>query len=122
MDIKDLYNRTGCDFDSCARRLGSEEMVKKYLLLLPVDESFGELVSSVNREDAELAYRYAHMLRGVALNLGLTPVAAICKEIMGQLTSGKVEFSQVRASIISLEAVYHSLLEGISRLDGADTK
>lgn len=122
MNIRSLYEKTGCDFDGCVRRLGSEAMVKKYFMLLPMDESFGELINAVSLEDKELTYRYAHMLRGVALNLGLTPLAASCKEIMNLLTATKVEYPSVRAALISLEAVYNSLLEGIRSLEVSETK
>ena len=51
--------------------MGSEAMVKRFALKFLDDPSYRNLVKAVEEQNAEEAFRAAHTLKGICLNLGL---------------------------------------------------
>lgn len=75
MDLKTCYAQMGGDYEAVMGRLRQEERVAKFLRLFLADENFGLLTQSVETQDWPTAFRAAHSLKGVALNLGLAALA-----------------------------------------------
>lgn len=72
MTTQECYERMGADYEDVLRRLGKEERVRRFLLRLPEDMSFQNLCRAMEAGDAEEAFRAAHSLKGICMNLGLT--------------------------------------------------
>lgn len=70
MTIQEFYKEIGSDYEDAARRLGSAELIRKFALKFLSDPSFEELENAFAAHDAEKAFRAAHTLKGVAINLG----------------------------------------------------
>ena len=70
MRIQEFYKEIGSDYEETARRLGSEELIRKFALKFLNDPSFEELESAFAEHEVEKAFRAAHTLKGVAINLG----------------------------------------------------
>lgn len=75
-DIRAIYERIGADFDDVAGRLGSPALVERFAGKFVQDDSFSQLEDALAAHDAKAAFRAAHTLKGVALNLGLSNLAA----------------------------------------------
>ena len=60
----------GSDYEGVLGRLGSEAIVKRFALKFLQDPSFAQLKESLAKNDGEEAFRAAHTLKGVCLNLG----------------------------------------------------
>lgn len=75
MTTEECYIRVGGDWVGVLGRLGGEARVSRFLRMVPNDPSFRDLAQAMERGDRETAFRGAHSLKGLALNLGLTPLA-----------------------------------------------
>lgn len=71
MNVEQCYEELGSDYKNVLNRFGqSEAMVKKFALRFLQDPSFEELEKNLQQANAEEAFRAAHTLKGVCLNLG----------------------------------------------------
>lgn len=71
MTVQECYESMESDFEGVLGRMGSEAMVKRFALKFLDDPSYGNLVKAVEEQNAEEAFRAAHTLKGICLNLGL---------------------------------------------------
>lgn len=74
MDIKGFYQQMGVDYDDVLRRLSSETLIAKYLGKMLRDPSFKQLTAAFLEHDHETAFRAAHTIKGMCLNLDLHPL------------------------------------------------
>ena len=73
MTLRDFYKKIGSDYDAIVKLMGgSERIVDKFVRKFPNDPSAAELFRSFEEKDYETAFRMAHTLKGVCLNLGFT--------------------------------------------------
>ena len=70
MTTKECYEKIGSNYESVLGRFGSEALVKRFALKFLKDPSYAELSEALEVRDAERAFRAAHTLKGVCLNLG----------------------------------------------------
>ena len=87
MTIEECYTNMGADYGDVLRRLGNEDRVKRFLGKIPEDTSFSLLCEAYEKGDGREAFRAAHSLKGICMNLGLTvlytPSAALAEELRG---------------------------------------
>ena len=60
MNLEECYEAMDSDYDDVMRRLGSETLVRKFVLKFLDDTSFQGLKEGLENQDAELAFRSAH--------------------------------------------------------------
>ena len=118
MTVRECYEELGSDFDKVLSRLVSEALVKKFALKFLDDPSFGQLETALADKDAETAFRAAHTLKGVCLNLGFTSLYKVSAELTevlrGRETAGSDElYKQVKEQYIILtDAIKELAAEG----------
>lgn len=88
MTIQQCYTAIGADFAEVIRRLGNEDRVQRFLLKLPADPSFSTLCQALEEKNYEEAFRAAHSLKGISMNLGLTPLAESSSALTEALRHG----------------------------------
>ena len=81
MTVRECYEELGSDFDKVLSRLVSEALVKKFALKF----LFGQLETALADKDAETAFRAAHTLKGICLNLGFDNLFAPSQELTEKL-------------------------------------
>lgn len=82
---KDL-EKWGCDVENAlARMADDEEFYEDCLKMFVDDENFEKLGEAIETGDYKAAFDYAHTLKGVAANLGLTPIFDKTSEIVEPL-------------------------------------
>ena len=91
MTVRECYEELGCDFDKVLSRLVSEALVKKFALKFLDDPSFGQLKTALADKDAETAFRAAHTLKGVCMNLGFNHLYKPSFDITESLRAGNLE-------------------------------
>ena len=116
MELKEVYEKIGGDYDDVVRRLMGEELVRKFLLKFLDDKSYADLERTLSEGDYKEAFRAAHTLKGVCLNLGFTELYKVSAELTevlrGRETAGSDElYAQVKEQ-------YTSLTEAIRELAG----
>ena len=72
MNIRECYEKMGANFDEVLHRLGSENFIQRFAVRFLDDTSFQMIKDGIAANDAELAFRGAHTLKGVCSNLGFT--------------------------------------------------
>lgn len=85
MNIRECYERMGADFNGVIGRLGSEALIKRFALKFLDDTSFQSLKEGLEKGDGEQAFRAAHTLKGVCLNLGFDNLYKVSEKITEQL-------------------------------------
>ncbi len=88
MELKECYAKMGGDYEAIFQRLRQEERVKKFLSLFPKDPNYQLLADSFAAGDWPTAFRAAHSLKGVSLNLALSRLAESSSELTEDLRSG----------------------------------
>ena len=98
MTVKECYEQMGSDYEGVLGRLGSEAIVKRFALKFLQDPSFAQLKESLAKNDGEEAFRAAHTLKGVCLNLGFDELFEVSAELTEKLrekeTAGSEELFQ----------------------------
>lgn len=72
MTLKQFYSIMGANYDDVLRRLGGEALMRKLLEMLLRDNNMAVLKESVENRDYDQAFRAAHTIKGVCMNLGLS--------------------------------------------------
>lgn len=116
MNINECYQAMGADYEEVFWRLRNEKLIAKFVLKFPDDPSFSQLKNSLAEKNTKEAFRAAHTLKGVAQNLGFTPLyetAAAITEVLrtGNLPDGESmmnavtkEYERTIAAIVQLDA------------------
>lgn len=82
MTLRECYESLEADFDKAvARMCNKEAMLAKFALKFVNDPTYSELVSSYESGDLKTAFRMAHTLKGLCLNLGLDKLQSSSSEL-----------------------------------------
>lgn len=81
MTIKEFYQEIGSDYEQMIKRLGTESLILRFALKFPEDQTYRELESAMGEADGEKAFRAAHTLKGVCLNLGFSALGHASSEL-----------------------------------------
>ena len=91
MNIRECYEQMGADFNGVIGRLGSEALIKRFALKFLDDTSFQSLKEGLEKGDGEQAFRAAHTLKGVCLNLGFDNLYPSSKDLTELLRAGSMD-------------------------------
>ncbi len=81
MTIKECYEKGWLRLRWSSEKTGSEALVKRFAVKFLNDPSFQELTDGLAAQDGEKAFRAAHTLKGVCLNLGFTELYKVSAEL-----------------------------------------
>lgn len=107
MTVQECYEQAGLDYNDVMDRIGNEAIIKKFAIKFLSDRSFKDLEDGIDEGDVEKAFRAAHNMKGICLNLGFTPLYEVACEITeklrGRETEGSAQlFEKIRAEYIKL--------------------
>lgn len=88
MTIQQFYGEVGGDAEEVLTRLMNEAIVKKFLLKFFSDPNYEMLITAIDGEDWETAFRAAHTLKGLCLTLGLGDLARSSSDMTEKLRGG----------------------------------
>lgn len=90
--FEDVFKSYGADYEkTIGRFLGNRAMYMKFLKKLSSDESLQRMGDALASNQMDDAFREAHTLKGVAANLGLTPLYNALSEIVTSLRTGEAD-------------------------------
>lgn len=85
MTLEACYAALGGDYKDVCQRLRGERLVKKFALKFLDDPSFGLLREAMETQNWEEAFRAAHTIKGMCLNLSFTRLgtssSALCEAL-----------------------------------------
>lgn len=117
MDVKQCYEQIGGDYDDVMSRLRTDERIKKFLLKVADDKSFDMLCEMLAAKNIEEAFRAAHTLKGVCLNLSLTRLYKSASA-MTEALRGKTEYDEAFEPLLErVREDYKVTVTGIRAID-----
>ena len=94
MTVREFYRKIGGNYERTLANLLSEERMKKYILKFADANDYDELLAALDEQRYEDAFRFAHNIKGVCLNLGFSELAdsgsALCEALRGGTPTGDV--------------------------------
>lgn len=90
MNLQELYEMIGGNYQDVFERMYTDVRIIKYIKKFVDDSTYDELSSFMSSGDAENAFRMAHSLKGMALNLAFTSIlkssSELCELLRNQAT------------------------------------
>ena len=111
MTIREFYTLVGGSYDDMSERFPSDALILRFLTMLPQDGSMELLVRSMDAVDAKTAFRAAHTLKGVALNL-----AAVCSEMTEALRGSDTLPASAPALFEAVQREYDKVTGALAQL------
>ena len=115
MTVKECYAKLGGDYEDVVKRLMGDALVERFMLKFLDDGSYQELVNALKEGRDEDAFRAAHTLKGVCLNLGFDRLyevsAELTEKLRGRDTSGTEEMFK------KVETQYRILTDAIREME-----
>ena len=111
MTLQEFYAVVGGDYQDALSRMMMESMLRKFLAKFPTDPSFSNLEHGLKNGDREEAFRAAHTIKGLCLNLGFgklyTSSNALTEALRNEMPANADElFEAVKTDyILTLDAV-----------------
>lgn len=117
MTVKECYTEMGGNYDEVFGRLRTDERIAKFLRRVAEDKSMELLESSIASGNAEEAFRAAHTLKGICMNLALTKMAATASAATEALRGKATIEAGVAPLVAALKADYELTVKCINALD-----
>ena len=114
MSLKECYDKMGADYEDVLSRLRSEVLVRKFALKFLDDDSYANLKAAMESGNAPEAFRGAHTLKGVAVNLGFTALYNVSNALTEKLRSQ--EYDNLDGLITDVKKQYDIVIEAIAAL------
>lgn len=89
--------------DSIDRFDGDEEFYFDFLEQFLDNENILELRKAVDAGDSKKAEAEVHTLKGLALNLGLLPLADVCMDMLLDLRAGQIDAAMAQIDAVEKE-------------------
>lgn len=81
MVIKDVYDSLGGSYETALSRLMNDRLIEKFALKFVNDPSYASLEDAMEKKDWAAAFSASHTLKGVALNLAFSVLAASASKL-----------------------------------------
>ena len=116
MTIKECYEVIGSNYQEVSERIGSDKIFDKFVNKFPSDKSFEELKEGLQEKDGKKAFRAAHTLKGICLNLGFDKLYEVSSELTEKLRGGETAGSE---NLFTAVAEQYEIVTGaIAKLEG----
>jgi HPt (histidine-containing phosphotransfer) domain-containing protein len=115
MTLQECYESMGADYEGVSGRLLSDDRIRKYLLKFLGTTDYQIMLEALGNKDYELAFRMAHNLKGVSLNLGLTGLQTSSASLCEALRGGKPEID-ITSLLESVKEEYQKVVSSINQL------
>lgn len=116
MTVEECYKAMGGDYADVVSRLRTDDRIKRFLMKVLEDGSYAELVRNLTDRNIPEAFRAAHTLKGVCMNLSLTTLFHAVNQLTEALR-GKQEYSDSMAPLMTaVTKAYERTTECLRRL------
>lgn len=115
MTVKECYDFMGGDYAGVSSRLMKDERILKYLLKFKDSTDYQTMLDALAKEDYETAFRMAHTLKGVSLNLGFGGLQRTSSELCEALRNGKPE-GDITGLVKAVEEEYVKVIAAVAQL------
>ena len=114
MTLKEFYSKIDGDYDGAMKRLRSEKLVSKFVLKFLEDTNMNDLRSALAEGNQDIAFRAAHTLKGLCLNIGFVKLGDSTSSLTDALRAEIT--TEARTLMEQVEADYRETLRFIREL------
>lgn len=115
MTVKECYESMEADFEGVIGRMGSGEMVKRFALKFLDDPSYSNLEKAIQEQNAEEAFRAAHTIKGLCLNLGFDRLYKVSAELTEKLRGRELDGYEALYGKVQTE--YKNTIDAIRKIE-----
>ena len=115
MTVKECYESMESDYEGVIGRIGSEGLVKRFVLKFLDDPSYLNLEKAIQEQNAEEAFRAAHTLKGICLNLGFDRLYKVSAELTEKLRGR--DLNGYEAVYGKVQDEYKNTIDAIRKLE-----
>ena len=91
MTVQECYEKMGANYQSALGRLGNDQIMQRFAVKFLDDKSYQALEKALAQEDVEQAFRAAHTLKGVCLNLGFDNLYVVSSALTERLREKRLD-------------------------------
>lgn len=88
MQVREFYKDLGEDFEEVFERIGNEQWIEKYLKKFATEAYHKKLDEAIAEQSWSEAFKMAHSIKGLAMNLGLSRLAKLSSELCEPMRAG----------------------------------
>ena len=114
MTAEECYGLLGENYNEILERFGNEAMIRKFAIRFINDPSFGELKDAFQKNDGERAFRAAHTLKGVCLNLGFSGLYQVSSDLTEELRGGAPDEAKLPELLEKVSSEYKKTVDAIN--------
>lgn len=118
MDLQTCYSQMGGNYEEVKRRLNKDDRIARFLKLFLKDDNYQLLHSAIDAQDWETAFRAAHSLKGISMNLSITSLIHSSSAITEALR-GNTPREDLAALLAAVDQDYQAAEAAILALDGS---
>ena len=115
MKIREFYGQMDGDYEGVLDRFSNEARIGKFVKLFPKDPSYETLEMHMADNRIGEAFRAAHCLKGVCLNLGFVQLYESVSFVTEALRAEDPALAS--AGMPALRREYNKILDAIGKLD-----
>lgn len=106
--LMDKLRKAGVDVNGTLERfMNNEPIYEKFLKKFLADTNYSQLEKTIGERDYTEALKYAHTLKGVSGNLGLTEIFSITEKMVAMIRNNDLD--GIDAKFESLKAEYNRI-------------
>lgn len=117
MQLKECYDSFGGSYELVNGRIHNDDLLGKLVCKFPADPSYEVLLRSMNNSDYASAFRAAHTLKGICLNLSFVRLGDKVTELTNALRKDTDELIDKEQCDVLLQQViteYQAVVTSIS--------
>jgi len=121
MELTELYEMIGGDYDQAIRVLRVDKLIDKHIRKLEKNGVVDELIAAGQDMDPTKLFESAHAAKGLCANLGLTDLSNKASEIAEEFRPGNARTmsdAAVSEKIDEIAALYKRTIDGINLYAG----
>lgn len=117
MTLRECYEKIGADYNATLSRMsGNESLLSRFVMKFRDDPTYSGLVAAYESGDVKTAFRMAHTLKGVCLNLGFDKLRDSSSQLTEALRSSDVFTEESDTLFAKVKEDYELTMSAISSI------
>ena len=116
MNIQECYAAMGGDYDDVVSRLRTDDRIARFLVKILDDKNMETLCKCIEERNLPEAFRAAHTMKGICMNLSLTKLNTSVASIT-EMLRGRTEYTpEIEPLLAEVQRDYELTMNSIREL------
>lgn len=119
MLLKECYDAFGGNYEDVRQRIPKDEVITKFLIKFLSDTSYDDLCRAMESDNYRAAFRAAHSIKGICLNLAIQRLgnsAGTLTELLRGSDKDKFDRQVCDEAFQQMSADYREVVEAVRKL------